>query len=94
MSTTQKPYRELIADTVAEISSPDALKRIYMLAGRLYRIEHNGQTVSGKVQQPDVTPHEQDSKRITELLPQLSEKDVRLVLALASSLDGIAKECS
>jgi hypothetical protein len=46
MSTTQTPYRELIADTIARISSPDALKRIYMLAGRLYRKEHAEQTES------------------------------------------------
>lgn len=39
MSKTQTPYRGMIAETVAEIDSPDALQRIYILAVRLYRKE-------------------------------------------------------
>ena len=46
MNATQIPYRELITDTLEQINSPDALKRIYMLANRLYRKERAEQTES------------------------------------------------
>jgi len=39
MNKTEIPYGEMITETVAQIGATDALKRIYMLAARLYRKE-------------------------------------------------------
>jgi hypothetical protein len=54
MSTTQIPYQGLISDTVEQIKSPDNLKRVYMLAVRLYKKEHTNERTLPETDMPIV----------------------------------------